>query len=225
MRIDESDACRGRFPACSKSHCKRAQPAALLAIPDDETVVVLHPAWRKGYRLHVRGIADVNQFHVLMLDVISRDEANDFPLAPLPGRFAAACREADPIIPAGVPMTAELPFQFFRPGALQSDGSLPESFRGNDHWLWGWEPMAALPRVDGERIVLLGEPAFNDLGCGTKRFPRDGCGSEPGGRPQPVPGGRLLEPVGGAAVASRREQEERMEFCQGCLKARGVPGR
>lgn len=131
--------------------------AALLAIPDDETVLILHPARRLGFRLLVRGIADANQFQVLMLDAI----ASEVGLTPLPSRFAAACREANPVVPAGVPMALELPFQLLRPSSVRSDGTVPEGFRGCDHWLWGWEPLAALPRVDGERTVVLGESAFS----------------------------------------------------------------
>src|SRR5437763_14517019 len=42
--------------------------ADLLAVPDDETVLVLHPRLRTGLRLFVRGVADVAQFHLLLLD-------------------------------------------------------------------------------------------------------------------------------------------------------------
>ena len=141
----------------------QAKPLAeLLDVPDDESVLVLHPERRTGFRFSVRGVATVNQFHVLMLNGTGED---------LPSRFTTACRELMPSIPAGVPMVAELPYQCFRPAALQRNGSVPEVFRGCDQWLWGWEPLAAAPRVDGERIILLGEPAYPQAWEVERRFP------------------------------------------------------
>ena len=115
--------------------------ADLLAVPDDEAVLVLHPADRTGYRLAVSGVADVGQLHRLLLDAI------------------------------GVPVAATEPYQFFRPAALRADGTLPEGFAGADHWLWAHEPLAAVPPVDGERVVLLGEPAYRRTWDVTRRFP------------------------------------------------------
>jgi hypothetical protein len=146
--------------------------ADLLAVPDDEAVLVLHPARRAGFRLLVRGVADANQFHLLMLDAITGEEADGFlPGPPLPARFASACRDANPLVPAGVPMVAEAHFQLFKPAAVQADGSVPDGFRGCDHWLWGTEPLAAVPRVDGERVVVLGDPAFRATWEVERRFP------------------------------------------------------
>ena len=68
-------------------------------------------------------------------------------------------------------MTATARFQLFRPAAVQQDGTLPPGFRGSDHWLWGKEPLAAVPRVDGERVVLLGPPAFRLSWGAERRFP------------------------------------------------------
>jgi hypothetical protein len=146
---------------------ERQALAEVLAVPDDETVLVIHPERRLGFRFHVRGIADVNQFHVLMLDAA----AEELSLPALPGRFATACREVNPVVPAGVPMIAELPFQLLRTSALNSDGLAHSGFSACDHWLWGWEPLAAIPRVDGERVVVLGESAFRRSWEVERRFP------------------------------------------------------
>ncbi|MDB5311769.1 MAG: hypothetical protein JWO38_5971 [Gemmataceae bacterium] len=147
--------------------------ADLLAVPDDETVLILHPAARAGFRLFVRGIADVAQFHLLMLDAVTGDPAAGFlPGPPLPSRFGTACRDADPTtIPAGVPMVAEARYQLFKPSAVRPDGTVPDGFRGCDHWLWGSAPLATTPRVDGERVVVLGETAFKMTWEVERRFP------------------------------------------------------
>ncbi|HEY2910816.1 MAG TPA: hypothetical protein VGI99_11255, partial [Gemmataceae bacterium] len=142
--------------------------AALLAVPDDEIVLVLHPNERWGCRLAVRGIDSMNPFQVLMLDAVGAE--SDY-VPRLPGRFAAAGMAAGPAIPAGVPMLAELPYQLLRPEALHSDGTVPSGFAACPHWLWGWEPLASVPRLDGERIVLLGEPVFPLSWEVERRFP------------------------------------------------------
>jgi hypothetical protein len=146
-----------------------AKPLAdLLAIPDDEAVLVLHPQSRRGFRLFIRGVADVAQFHLLLLDAIAGD---DLLPAPLPSRFRIACAEANPVIPAGVPMVAESRFQFLKPAALQRDGTLPAGFRGCAHWLWPSQPLASVPRFEGERVILLCEPAFRQTWEVERRFP------------------------------------------------------
>ena len=140
----------------------------LLDIPDDETVLVLHPGLRLGYRIHVRGVADANQFQVLALATLNEENV---PAPVLPSRFASACRDADPAIPAGVPMVVELPFQLLRPGAVRPDGTVAEGFGSCEHWLWGWEPLANAPRVDGERVVVLGTRGYRTTWEVERRFP------------------------------------------------------
>ena len=122
--------------------------ADLLAVPDDEMVLVLHPARRAGYRLLVRGVADVAQFHVLLAKAITRES-----------------------LPAGVPMVVTPLWQMFRPAAILSDGTLPVGVRGCPHWLWGTEPLASVPRVDGERVILLGEPTVRSGWDVERHFP------------------------------------------------------
>lgn len=115
--------------------------ADLLAVPDEEAVVVLDPAARAGWRVVVTGVAGVGQFHRLWLDSV------------------------------GVPMTGGEPYRFFRPAALRPDGTLPTGFAGADHWLWGHDPLAAVPLIDGERVVLVGEPAYPRAWEDQPRFP------------------------------------------------------
>ena len=70
-----------------------------------------------------------------------------------------------------MPIVAEARFQLFRASAVQPDGSVPPRFRGCGHWLWGWEAVGAVPRIDGERVVVLGEPAFPATWEVERRFP------------------------------------------------------
>lgn len=130
--------------------------AEVLAIPDDEVVRVIHPAARAGFRILVRGLADVNQFHTLIADAVTGSPRQGLLPGPRPHPRAVAAYRDQPTDPAAAVATAR--FQLFRPTALQADGTLPAGFGGCDHWLWGTEPLSAIPRENGERVVLLGEP-------------------------------------------------------------------
>src|SRR5438045_1828151 len=89
----------GRAPSPAPARVSAAKDlAGLLAVPDEETVLVLHPRLRTGLRLFVRGVVDVAQFHLLLLAAAGEH----LPGSPLPSRFRAACADADPVIPAGV---------------------------------------------------------------------------------------------------------------------------
>lgn len=67
--------------------------------------------------------------------------------------------------------THPAPFQLFVPAALNSDGTLPCGFAGCGHWLWPTQPLSAVPRVRGERVVLVGPAVVPHAGEGEIRFP------------------------------------------------------
>jgi hypothetical protein len=62
-------------------------------------------------------------------------------------------------------------FQLFAPAALRPDGTLPAGFAGCAHWLWPTQPLAAVPRIDGERVVLVGPSVVRPAGAAAPRFP------------------------------------------------------
>ncbi|HEX4610310.1 MAG TPA: hypothetical protein VH092_19120 [Urbifossiella sp.] len=125
--------------------------ADLLAVPDDEVVVALDPAHGVGARVLVRGVAGVAEFHLLLADT-----APD-----LSGRPR----------PAAEPGVGVAHWQLYRPAALRPDGSLPAGMSGYEHWFWGADPLAAVPLADGERVVLLGPPAYPAAWDIEPRFP------------------------------------------------------
>ena len=156
------------------SRCAAARDLAdLLAIPDDEVFLALAPAERTGVRLHLRGATDVAQLHRLLVN--ARREPN--PPTPFPEKEGGAGLTAglSPLSPWGRGLgEGSLPsFQLLAPSALRPDGTLPTGFTGCEHWLWPTQPLAAVPRIGGERIVLMGpavvrsaldvEPRFPDL--------------------------------------------------------------
>lgn len=148
-----------------------ADLAALLAVPDDEVVTALDPARGIGARVLVRGVATVAEFHLLLAD--AAPELIDRPPPPAPPGVGAAH------------------WQLYRPAALRPDGSLPDGFGGHAHWLWGHEPLAAVPRAGGERVLLLGPPAYPATWDISPRFPALAASAE------------ALEVLAPAAVAAR----------------------
>ena len=148
--------------------CPAAKDLAnLLAVPDDEVIVVLHPERRAGFRLAIRGIADLGQFHILLADAVTGD---CFRLH-VPQRFVAACRDVNPTTPAGVPMVARRDSRCTRPPHCNPMARFPREWAAADHWLWPTTALASVPRIDGERVVLLGPPAYHATWDVTRRFP------------------------------------------------------
>ncbi|MFM8274537.1 MAG: hypothetical protein ACKODX_19710 [Gemmata sp.] len=63
------------------------------------------------------------------------------------------------------------PFQLFAPAAVRPDGTLPAGFTGCGHWLWPTQPLAAVPRIGGARVVLVGPGVVRHATDGGPRFP------------------------------------------------------
>jgi hypothetical protein len=64
-----------------------------------------------------------------------------------------------------------IPFQLFVPAALQSDCTLVAGFAGCEHWLWPTQPLSAITRINGERVVLVGPAIVNPSLEVEPRFP------------------------------------------------------
>ena len=146
-----------------------AELAGVLALPEEEVWLVVHPAARAGYRVTLEGVADIAQLHVLLTDILTGDPARGYLIGRRPGgESVAACRETE--WTEGIEATAR--FQFYRPEALRADGTLPEGFAGSDRWYWGHELLGTVPSEHGERILLIGEPVLPKAWEVTRRFSR-----------------------------------------------------
>ena len=139
--------------------------ADVLAIPEDESILVIHPAAGVGARVRTRGIATVHEFHVLLADAVGPTFPGTRPSASI----VSAYRGSSFLM--GDPAIATARYQLFRPSAIQPDGMLPKGFEGTDDWLWGPEPLSAIPRVAEERVLLLDEPVFAMKWEAIRRFP------------------------------------------------------
>lgn len=137
--------------ALAPDHRGSQQVADLLAVPDDEIIVAIYPEARAGMRARVRGIAEVGRLEGLLAEAFGVA-----PVGGLSGRSHMIFRDDE----AGRTDDFEARFRLLRPTALGPDGSVPTGLRGVGHWLWANDRLADIPAEDGERIVLLGEPAF-----------------------------------------------------------------
>ncbi len=133
----------------------------LLAVPDDQVVLAIHPASRTGVRVVIRGVAEVHQLHVLL--------ANEWTGPQPDSRIVDACRDSRPDPDASVFLAR---WQLFHPSALRPDGTLPRGFSGSDSWVWGERSPTVLPLVKGERVVLLGELTYRAGWEVARKFPR-----------------------------------------------------
>lgn len=133
----------------------------LLAVPDDQVVLAIHPASRTGVRVVMRGIAEVHQLHVLL--------ASEWGGARVDERVVDACRDGRPDPDANVFLAR---WQMFHLSALRPDGTLPRGFGASDAWVWGEQSPTALPLEKGERVVLLGEPTYRRGWEVGRKFPR-----------------------------------------------------
>ncbi len=61
--------------------------------------------------------------------------------------------------------------QLYTPAVLQADGTLPVGFRGCRWWLWPTQPLAAIPRRHGQRVVLVGPAEIPTATEFSPRFP------------------------------------------------------
>jgi hypothetical protein len=61
--------------------------------------------------------------------------------------------------------------QLLLPAALRPDGTLPTGFAACEHWLWPAQPLAVVPRLGGERVVLVGPAVVRAALDAEPRFP------------------------------------------------------
>jgi len=155
--------------AAAASIPQAAELAGVLAMPEEEVWLVIHPAARAGYRVVLEGVADIAQLHVLLSDALTGDPSAGYLTGRRPtDEVFAACSDTAWI--EGVVATAR--FQFYRPEALRPDGTLPEGFAGSDDWYWGTESLGSIPQEKGERILLIGEPVLPKAWEVSRRFSR-----------------------------------------------------
>jgi hypothetical protein len=142
--------------------------ANILAVLDEEELVVLHPELRRGYRIQISGIADNFQLHTLLADaLIGAPGAGWLPGERPDPRVVAAARDQEV-----APSTPDVHgvFDQYNWQALQCDGSLPTGTRHAPHWIWNEGTPTDIACFEGTRIVLLGPPSYARAWSAGRRF-------------------------------------------------------
>jgi len=131
--------------------------AAILDVPDDVIVRVINPFALVAIRIRCQGISllgELQRYLAECLGVGSRQSViSDF----LPDMGAVA---GDAFGNHPDDDSVELLFQCYDWTGIRADGRWPAGFAGVDRWLWEWCRLSELPRVDGERILVIGPPVY-----------------------------------------------------------------
>lgn len=115
----------------------------LLAVLDDERLVVLHRPTGRGFEVTISGVGDNFQLHTLLAATLSGDAATGLleGVAPDPSWVAAATD--GPIQPAD--------------SRIQGQFNLVD---GYGQWIWNEGKPADIPVLDGRRVVVLDPPPY-----------------------------------------------------------------
>jgi hypothetical protein len=127
--------------------------AGVLDIPDDMTVLAIHPQDGYAVRVQLCGVATVEQFHERLTVALA-----DY------GLMAPTAK------PSGLGTEFVPQFQLYKMTALQPDGRLPDDARGCVHWVYPEAKLSSFSLVDGEAIVLLGKPIAKAAWRPERRF-------------------------------------------------------
>ncbi len=130
----------------------------VLAILDDEPVLVLHPESRRGYRVVMRDISSNLELFVLLTDAIVGDPKKGLLDGARPDPRAVAALK-DPASTPKKPPTVQVTFNLASFHALAADGTLPDADPDDtEHWIWLEGVPAHIPVFRGERVILLQDP-------------------------------------------------------------------
>ncbi len=127
----------------------------LLQVLDDEALLVLHPAQSRGARLRISGIGDNFQLHVLLMDELLNSGILEG-ATPHPDWVAVARGDG----PQELSATVTGAWNLYQWSALAGRRALVEGQDGSEHWIWNEGVPADIRTLDGERVILLGEPTY-----------------------------------------------------------------
>lgn len=145
------------------SYGTRSFLSKMLLVLDDASLLVLDSDQNKGYRAKISGIADNFQLHTVLMGRLFGDpaegwiDAEGFDMDQIRRAMTEVCDKSSPIIQGA--------FNLWNWSGVLPDGKLP-SLKGQDqsngfeHWIWNEGVPADIATFEGERIVILGPPAY-----------------------------------------------------------------
>lgn len=140
----------GFEPSCSRE---------MLAILDDEQVVVLHPALARGYVIRIAGIGNNFQLHTLLADALIGDVEQGWLPGERPSPEISALAKDAPMPDWKDLPTAFGSFNLWNWTGLRADGALPEG-QTTEHWIWNEGLPADIVPFHGTRVILIGPAPY-----------------------------------------------------------------
>jgi hypothetical protein len=148
----------------------------MLAVLDDEPILVIEPERRLGMLGRMSGVVDNFQLHVLLMDVFPK--SGIFRRRRVPARVAEIARGKGPQQTDDV-VTGK--WNLYTWKAVRPDLSLPapDGFGGSDNWIWGEGVPDDIPVFEGHRVILLGPPSYVRTWRSQRMFSRLRASVEP----------------------------------------------
>ncbi|MEV0996412.1 hypothetical protein [Nonomuraea sp. NPDC050202] len=128
--------------------------AGLLAVLEDEHLIVLHRETGRGYEVVIGGIGDNFQLHTLLADVVSGPSDHGLIEGVQPDPewvMAASDGDVDP-----------------EDGPVHGQFNLVDAY---GKWIWNEGVPADIPRLDGVRVVVLDPPPYARSWSPGRRYP------------------------------------------------------
>jgi hypothetical protein len=115
----------------------------LLLVLDDEPLVVLHRATRRGYRVTISGVGDNFQLHTLLAAALIGDESQGLVPGQRPSASEiAAASDGEDLTPAG---------------GIRGNFNLVDA---HGEWIWNEGRPADIPKLEGKRVVVIDPPPY-----------------------------------------------------------------
>jgi hypothetical protein len=136
----------------------------MLAVLDDEPLLVLHPAQKKGYRVRIEGIASNFDLHTLLGAALIGDPSEGWleGKAPSPDVIEALQGRA----PTEPPQMIGV-FNLVNYTGLGKDGTILKEMkpggRWQSDWIWNEGTPADILPFEGLRVILLTDPPYTRL--------------------------------------------------------------
>lgn len=168
-RVREDADLMARLSSPAAEDASWVVDAALL--PEQERMLVLHPATHRGFWIEVDGVADNFQLHTLLAGALIGDPADGL----LPGTAPSADLlriYADPTAPQEASVARGwfnlVNFTGLPDVETAAEGPVrPAQYR---HWIWNEGRPADITSFDGLRVIVLDEPPYDRSWSGGRMF-------------------------------------------------------
>ncbi len=136
----------------------------ILAVLDDEPILVLEPSTKLGFAARISGISDNFQLHTLLMDIFPNPTGQ--PRVTQNAADTAWARGAQ--AGEGSVLGYWNLYDWRAASAVQAQQLATEINR--DYWVWGEGIPSDIPVRNGYRIILLGEPAYQRSWANSRMF-------------------------------------------------------